>query len=98
VYQHGHGSIFAGASSPLQDMCLIKDKGYFVEILRALVFLGQEINTFPAFSGKCAIRCIVTSDPLIFNFLIERVCRKLNRAIGGVLIMQHDAERNNQVR
>jgi len=24
---------------PLFNMCLIKDKGYFVEILRALVFL-----------------------------------------------------------
>lgn len=98
MYQYGHGSIFAGASSPLQDTCLIKDKGYFVEILLALVFLGQKINTFPAFSGKCAIRCIVTSDPPIFNFCIERECRKLNRAIGGVLIMQHDTERNNQVR
>jgi len=88
---------FLQGHHPLFNMCLIKDKGYFVEILRTLVFLGQEINTFPAFSGKCAIRCIVTSDSLIFNFWIEREYRKLN-AIGGVLIMQHDAERNNQVR
>ena len=89
---------FLQGHHPLFNMCLIKDKGYFVEILRTLVFLGQEINTFPAFSEKCAVWCIVTSDSLIFNFWIERECRKLNRAIGGVLIMQHDSERNSQVR